>query len=117
MLVRGGSGAGKSRLVHRILLQAPLHGLEATDRPVQWSSDGRFLYVRDSDETLVRIRRFELATGRTDLLRELAPPDPSGVVGVATGRGELAITPDGRSAVFTYWTFVRDLFLLDRLPR
>ena len=29
VLVRGGSGAGKSRLAHRILLQAPLYGLEA----------------------------------------------------------------------------------------
>ena len=65
---------------------------------------------------MVRMYRFNLATGQRDLLKELAPPDASGVVGVADGRGELAVTPDGKSYVFTFWTFLRDLFLVEGLP-
>ena len=90
--------------------------LESQDRPIQWSADGRFLYVRGSEEAVVRMYRFNLATGQRNLLKELAPPDPSGVVGVATGRGELAVTPDGKTYVFTYWTLLRDLFLVERWP-
>ena len=66
------------------------------DWPIQWSGDGRFLYVRGPEEPVVRIHRFNLATGKSELVKELAPQDPSGVIGVATGRGELAVTPDGK---------------------
>jgi WD40 repeat protein len=92
-----------------------LAALDSQDRPIQWSADGRFLYVRGSDEAVVRIYRFNLATGQRDVLKELAPPDATGVVGVATGRGELAMTPDGKSYVFTFWTYLRDLFLVEGL--
>ncbi|HUE85121.1 MAG TPA: protein kinase [Vicinamibacterales bacterium] len=94
-----------------------LEGLDAEDRPVQWSADGRFLYVRGAEEPVVRMYRFEIATGEKDLVTELAPRDPSGVVGVADGRGQLAVTPDGKSYVFTYWTWMRDLFLVEGLFR
>ena len=94
-----------------------LDALDERDRPVQWSVDGRFLYVRGPEEPLVRIHRFDLVTGKSELVKELAPHDPSGVVGVATGRGELAVTPDGKTYAYTYWTFLRELFLVDRLDR
>jgi dipeptidyl aminopeptidase/acylaminoacyl peptidase len=94
-----------------------LQALDALLRPIQWSADGRFLYVRSPEESLVRIHRFDIATGKMDLVKELAPPDASGVIGVATGRGELAVTPDGRTYVYTYWTFLRDLFMVEGLGR
>jgi hypothetical protein len=64
---------------------------------------------------VVRMYRIKLATGQRDMLKELAPPDATGVLGVATGRGELAMTPDGKSYVFTFWTYLRDLFLVEGL--
>ena len=94
-----------------------LDALDARVWPIQWSSDGRFLYVRGPEEPIVRIHRFNLATGKSELVKELAPQDPSGVVGVATGRGELAVTPDGSTFVFTYWSFLRNLFLATGLGR
>lgn len=94
-----------------------LEGLNAKDRPTQWSADGRYLYVRGAGEAEVRMYRFDIATGKRDLLAELAPRDPTGVIGVADGRGQLAVTPDGKSYVFTYWTFLRDLFLVEGLAR
>ena len=87
------------------------------DRPIQWSANGRFLYLRGPDEPVLRIYRYDLTTGRRQFWKELAPRDPAGVIGVATGRGELAITPDGTAFVFTYWTGLRNLFLAEGLPQ
>jgi hypothetical protein len=94
-----------------------IQGLRRDDRPIQWSADGRFLFLRGPDETVLRIYRFDLTTGNRELWRELAPRDPSGVIGVATGRGELAISQDGKGYVFTYWTALRNLFLAEGLPK
>lgn len=98
-------------------LPVALTSIDPRHRAIQWSDDGRFLYVRESEEALVRIHRFDMATGRSELLQELEPGDPSGVVGVGDGHGELTMTPDGRSFVFTYWSFARDLYLVDHLSR
>jgi hypothetical protein len=95
----------------------PLDGLDPAYRPVQWSADGQFIFVRGVDETVIRLYRYHVRTGTIATLRELAPPDPSGVVGVGTGRGELAITPDGKSYAFTYWTFLRSLFMVEGVGR
>jgi dipeptidyl aminopeptidase/acylaminoacyl peptidase len=122
-----------SRDGRRVLLNDPLQGylvwpldggrpqtlkvLDPGQRPIQWSEDGKFLYVRDDEESVVRLHRLNIVTGKSELLKELAPRDPAGVVGVSVGRGELAVTPDGKSFVFTYWTFLRDLFLVEGLSR
>jgi Tol biopolymer transport system component len=92
-------------------------GLGRDERPIQWSADGMFLYVRGTDETTLRIYRIHVMTGQRELWKELAPRDPSGVIGVATGRGELAMTPDGKEFLYTYWTALRNLFLVDGIDR
>jgi hypothetical protein len=92
-------------------------GLSPEDRPVQWSPDGHFLYVRGPDEGVLNIYRVNLETGRRQLWKQLAPRDGTGVIGIATGRGEFAMTPDARSYAFTYWTGIRDLFLVEHLPQ
>jgi len=95
---------------------AALKTLDPQHRPIQWSADGKFLYVRGLGDAVVRLYRFNLANGDSELLKELAPSDPAGIVGVGDGRGELAVTPDGKTHVFTYWSFLRDLYLVERLP-
>jgi hypothetical protein len=94
-----------------------LRALSAHQRPVQWSADGEHLYVKGEEDELVRLYKFHIATGESTLVKELAPPDPSGVVAVGDGRNELAVTPDGNSYVFSYWSFVRDLYLVEGLGR
>ena len=49
------------------------------------------------------------------MVKELKPADQAGVVGIADGRGELAMTPDGETFLFTYWTFIRNLYLVEGL--
>jgi WD40 repeat protein len=95
----------------------PVETLRFEDRPIQWSANGRFLYIRGPDEDVLHIYRYNLDTGRRELWKTLAPRDPAGVIGVASGRGELAITQDGTASVFTYWTGVRSLFLAEGLPQ
>jgi Tol biopolymer transport system component/predicted Ser/Thr protein kinase len=91
----------------------PVAGLGLNDRAFQWSTDPRFLYVRGYEEQVLRIHRYNLATGRRDLWQTLAPRDPAGLIGLGTGRSEVAMTRDGKSVVFTYWTWIGDLFLVD----
>ena len=88
----------------------PVHGLLPDDRPIRWT-DG-ILYVRSGDDDALRLYRYHFASKRRELWRELAPLDPTGVISLATGRGELAITPDGASVIYTYWTLLDELFLV-----
>jgi Tol biopolymer transport system component len=94
----------------------PLEGLLPGDRPIQWSTNGRFLYLRGPEDDILRIYRYDPATRKRELWKELAPHDRAGLIGLATGRGELAMTPDGNSYVFTYWSILRHLFLAEGLP-
>jgi eukaryotic-like serine/threonine-protein kinase len=95
----------------------PVSGVTAEDRPIQWSPDGRFLYLGRTEGVALHIDRYSLATGERQLWKTLVPRDPAGIIGIASGRGELAMTPDGRGYVFTYWKTLRSLFLAAGLPR
>ena len=81
-----------------------LLGLEAEEWPIQWGDDGR-LYVARQDELPVRIMRVDLASGRRELWREVAPPDRSGILGIRP-----LITPDTRAYVYTYSRLLSELF-------
>jgi Tol biopolymer transport system component/predicted Ser/Thr protein kinase len=91
----------------------PIRGLLDGDLPMQWSSDGRSLYLR-RDDAPGKIWLLDLANGRRRLFKELQPPDPW----LASGRGwlfNLFITPDGQYYAATYNDFLADLFVLDGL--
>ena len=45
----------------------PIDGLTSEDRPIQWSPDGRFLYLRGPEAAVLRIYRYNLATGQRQL--------------------------------------------------
>jgi Tol biopolymer transport system component len=88
-------------------------GLEIGDIPIQWSSDGRALYVRGFGDSTSAIYRVDLLSGRRELRTEIVP-DQVGLIGFDTPFG-VQITPDGKSYVYTYWTALRDLFLAEGL--
>ena len=91
----------------------PIPGLEMGEMPIQWSADGRALYVRGGDFT-AGIYRIDLSTGRRELRKEIVP-DRVGFLGLEVKPGGIQITPDGKSYVYTYWTALRDLFLAEGL--
>jgi hypothetical protein len=89
-----------------------LPGTAAEDLPIQWSGDGRFLFLRDFERVPVRITRYEIATGLREPWLELAPQDRSGLVGI----GAVSLSRDGRcSAYNTEQVQSSDLFLVEGL--
>jgi eukaryotic-like serine/threonine-protein kinase len=72
-----------------------VEGLVLGDHLLAWSDDGRSLLVY-RDGIPLRIERFELATGRKELWKTLAPPDAAGVYYV----GPVLVTRDGR-----FWAY------------
>ncbi len=92
----------------------PIPGLEMGETPIQWSADGRALYVRSSGAFSTNIYRIDLSSGRRELRREIVP-DQVGFLSLEDRPGRIQITPDGKSYAYTYWTALRDLFLAEGL--
>jgi Tol biopolymer transport system component len=89
----------------------PIANLDRGEFPIQWSEDSRFLYTHRGGEMPAKIWRYELATGRKELLRELSPADPAGVASIET----ILLTPDGRTYVYAYTHNLSDLYIVDGL--
>jgi Tol biopolymer transport system component len=89
----------------------PCRGTELGDWPIQWSADGRTLFVSQRGGVTTQIVRIELATGRRTLLYELAARDPAG----ASAPVAVRLTPDGKSYAYNLERILDDLYLVDGL--
>jgi serine/threonine protein kinase/Tol biopolymer transport system component len=85
------------------------------DIPLQWSADGRFLFVRETGNLTLRIHRLNISTGTRELWKELVPPDRSVLMDIGSDPGQVRITPDGKSYAYTYWTFDGELYIAQGL--
>ena len=86
--------------------------LKANEGILQWSADGRYLFIVWQLGLPARISRREIATGKTTAWLEVQPADPSGVSALRT----MVLTPDGRTVVFDYdRTEASDLFVAEGL--
>ena len=84
--------------------------LDLTDlTAIRFSSDGRYLFARDRAKVPVAVYRFELSSGRRELVRELSPGDPAGLQAIGT----LLLSSDGRSYAYGYTRALADLFEVD----
>jgi serine/threonine protein kinase/Tol biopolymer transport system component len=90
-------------------------GLETGDEPIQWSADGRALYVKAAGDFATKLYRVEITSGRRTMWREIVPSNKVGLVGLEAKPGGITITPDGKLCVYTYWTTSHELFLMDGL--
>jgi Tol biopolymer transport system component/predicted Ser/Thr protein kinase len=88
-----------------------LPGAQAGDRPLQWSSDGRGVYVMARKGVSFSIFRLEVATGRRTLWKEIVPSDPAGFRGIQS----FFIAADQRSYVYSYSRILADLYLVTGL--
>ena len=82
-------------------------GLDADDVAVQWTLDGRALYVYRPSAPPLRVEKVDVATGQRTLWKELRPPDPSGVDQV----GPIIVGADESSYVYSYRRGLDELFL------
>ena len=90
---------------------ALLKGAQGGDIPVGWGQDGGQFYVARTDHLPVRVYRIDRANGKRDLVRELAPRDPAGVIpdisSVFTGG-------KGPTLVYSYFRLQSDLYSATR---
>jgi hypothetical protein len=90
----------------------PIAGLEAKEVPIQWSADGGSLYVTRFGELPMKVLRLDLATGRREPWKELAPAERAGFIRIAG----LSLTRDGQSYAYSYSrVLTSDLYLVSGL--
>jgi Tol biopolymer transport system component len=89
----------------------PLAGYRDGDVLLQWSADGRFLFIREAGNLVLRIHRLDLSTGARQFWKELVPPDPTVLVDIGSDPGQVRIAADGKSYAYTYWTIEGELYL------
>ncbi len=77
----------------------PIPGLAAVGGDVlKWSADGRSLFIGQFYESPLKILRFDLATGKAELWRELEPGETITPYG---GLYYFTMTPDGKSYAYS----------------
>jgi eukaryotic-like serine/threonine-protein kinase len=87
----------------------PVPGLEPDDEPIQWSDNGRAVYVIGPGEFATKIYRVDLATGNRREWKDIDPPTKVGLVGLELNPGGILITPDGKVCVYTYWILLQHI--------
>jgi eukaryotic-like serine/threonine-protein kinase len=84
----------------------PVPGTSPADVPIQWSDDGRSVYLQNS----ARVFSVDVETGRRTLWKEIVPSDPSGAT-----IGRILVTPDGRSYAYQLRRDLSQLYLVEGL--
>jgi eukaryotic-like serine/threonine-protein kinase len=80
---------------------------------VQWNTDGKSIVVRGAEDQPLTLYRIDLATGRRERWKDLAPPDLAGFLEFGAGPKGVRVTPDGRFYAYTYFTDLERLTLAD----
>jgi eukaryotic-like serine/threonine-protein kinase len=89
-----------------------VHGLNSDEAVARWSVDSRWLYI-------YRFRRpfqiFELdpISGRRQLLHNIEPSDPSGIIGDL----DAFVSADGKSYVYSFKRHLSELYLVKDMVR
>jgi Tol biopolymer transport system component/predicted Ser/Thr protein kinase len=86
-------------------------GAEPGDYPAGWSADGGSVYVYRRGENPCRVFRLDLASGKRALWKEISPPDPGGITGIAP----VIVSPKGDAYVYAATRISSTLYLVDGL--
>jgi eukaryotic-like serine/threonine-protein kinase len=90
----------------------PGEGLKPNETMVQWSVDGRFLFISDTGKIPARVSRLSIETGERTVWKELQPADVSETLAISN----IVISRDGRSYAYNYWeTTSSDLYVVEGL--
>lgn len=88
-----------------------LEGYAEGDGLLQWGAEGRSLFLRGAGDMELKIYKLDLRSGDRKFWKELTPPYPAGLVGIGADPGQVRLTPDGNSYVYTYWTGTGALYV------
>jgi serine/threonine protein kinase/WD40 repeat protein len=86
-------------------------GLDLGDRPIQWTPDGRSLYMFRYGALTAKIDKVDITTGKHTPWKTVAPSDLAGVHGIT----EIRMTRDGRVCLYSYLRTFSDLFMVKGL--
>ena len=79
---------------------------------IQWTPDGKFLYASIGGSIPARLVRVEVATGRREPWKDLAPAGLSGLIEIS----QVCVTPDGKSYAYGYGRAgISDLYVIEGL--
>ena len=84
-------------------------GAEPGDFLVQWSADSKSILVRGPEARPLTLYRIDLASGRRERWKELAPLDPAGFVEFGSGPMGVRVTPDFRFYAYTFYSDLENL--------
>ena len=87
-------------------------GLGEPDFIRRWTADG--VYVMVFEPRALRIDRIEMPSGKRVLWKRLVPPDLAGISRPASD-GFFALTPDGRTYVYSYERTLSTMYLVEGL--
>lgn len=89
----------------------PIPEFDRTMVAVQWSEDGKNLFCYRAGELPSKVYRFEIATGRTEVIQQLKPGVSSGVVLLAP----IVVSRDGKRFAYSYNQTLSALYLISGL--
>ena len=89
----------------------PVNGSQKGDTAVGWSADGTSVLLGRRGENPFPIYRLDLASGKRTLWKELSPPDPGGITGLAP----VIVAPGGDSYVYGATRILSTLYLVEGL--
>jgi len=78
---------------------------------IAWSEDGKAVFLNKQDGAGSQLKRVEVATGQTTVLRKVAPPDRAGLLGTQI----TSILDDGKSYGYFYYKQLDTLYLFSGL--
>jgi hypothetical protein len=91
----------------------PIPGIAPREQEVvQWSADGRSVFVREFKKLPQPVYLLDVETGRQRPWKTIVPREPAGTQFLS-----LLVTPDGRSYAYSYHRRRSDLWLVDGLVR
>ncbi len=93
----------------------PLEGYRDGDVPLQWSADGRYVFVREAGNLTLRIHTLNLSTGIRQFWKEMVPPDPAILIDIGSDPGQVRLTPDGKAYAYSHWSFAGELYVAEGL--
>ncbi len=88
-----------------------LSGLTSQFRPIRFSPDGRTLYVQQDRTIPSRLQKYDLATGKLEIWKEVAPADSAGLSTISRA----CVTADGRTYAYSYLRVISFLQLVEGL--
>jgi hypothetical protein len=103
-LIYAANGEGRARAIV---------GAEPGDFLVQWSADGKAILVRGVEERPLTLYRIDLASGRRERWKELAPADPAGFMEFGAGPMGVRVTPDLRFYAYNFYSDLENLRMTD----